>query len=186
MPQTNESSGPLHRLFNRVPRWARLTTLVLVAVLSLAASLRSRSDDTFDVEPIFLHLSAANYDAVERALKKDPSLVHRRDFDGNTPLHFAASCGWREAVDLILSHQPDVNAPNVAGLTPLASAFYARRNQLWTVQKLLASGASPSHKLPDGTNLGQYVASTPGVDPRAFALLVKSARSVATSVASTN
>ncbi|MGE0157771.1 MAG: ankyrin repeat domain-containing protein [Gemmatimonadales bacterium] len=49
-------------------------------------------------------------DLLEKILKDDPSRVHERGGDGQTPLHFARS---REAVDLLLAHGADIDALDV-------------------------------------------------------------------------
>jgi ankyrin repeat protein len=49
-------------------------------------------------------------DILERILAEDPSRVHERGGDGQTPLHFARS---REAVDLLLAHGADIDALDV-------------------------------------------------------------------------
>jgi ankyrin repeat protein len=49
-------------------------------------------------------------DLLERLLTEDPSRVHERGGDGQTPLHFARS---REGVDLLLAHGADIDALDV-------------------------------------------------------------------------
>jgi ankyrin repeat protein len=49
-------------------------------------------------------------DLLERMLADDPSRVHERGGDGQTPLHFARS---RQMVDLLLAHGADIDARDV-------------------------------------------------------------------------
>jgi ankyrin repeat protein len=49
-------------------------------------------------------------DLLERLLSEDPSRVHERGGDGQTPLHFART---REVVDLLLDHGADIDARDV-------------------------------------------------------------------------
>jgi ankyrin repeat protein len=49
-------------------------------------------------------------DLLERILAEDPSRVHERGGDGQTPLHFARS---RDAVDLLLANGADIDARDV-------------------------------------------------------------------------
>jgi ankyrin repeat protein len=49
-------------------------------------------------------------DLLARILDEDPSRVHERGGDGQTPLHFARS---REVVDLLLAHGADIDALDV-------------------------------------------------------------------------
>jgi ankyrin repeat protein len=49
-------------------------------------------------------------DLLERILAEDPSRVHERGGDGQTPLHFARS---REVVDLLLARGADIDAADV-------------------------------------------------------------------------
>ncbi|MEZ4421981.1 MAG: ankyrin repeat domain-containing protein [Gemmatimonadota bacterium] len=49
-------------------------------------------------------------DLLARMIQDDPSCVHQRGGDGQTPLHFARS---REVVDLLLAHGADIDALDV-------------------------------------------------------------------------
>ena len=80
--------------------------------------------------------------AVRKLLKVDPSLVHARDKDGSTPLHWAAWRGQVEAARLLLEAEAEVNAQNQNthwGTTPLHAA--AHGNQAGVARLLLAHGA---------------------------------------------
>jgi len=80
--------------------------------------------------------------AVRKLLKADPSLVHARDKDGSTPLHWAAWRGQVEAARLLLESSAEVNARNQNthwGTTPLHAA--AHGNQSAVARLLLKYGA---------------------------------------------
>jgi ankyrin repeat protein len=52
-------------------------------------------------------------------LKENPYLVSRKDNNGETPLHLAALYGSREAAEVLLANNADVNAKDNYGRTPL-------------------------------------------------------------------
>ena len=52
-------------------------------------------------------------------LKSNPFLVSSKDHNGETPLHFAAPSGSKEAVSILLSYNADVNVKDNYGRTPL-------------------------------------------------------------------
>ncbi len=56
-------------------------------------------------------------------LLEDPSVIHHRDSEGCTCLHWAADKGNAEVVELLLSHGADKRAMDVDGLTPVDYAL---------------------------------------------------------------
>jgi ankyrin repeat protein len=52
-------------------------------------------------------------------LKGNPYLVSRKDTNGETPLHWAAITGSKEATEVLLANNADVNAKDNYGRTPL-------------------------------------------------------------------
>ncbi|HXE75191.1 MAG TPA: ankyrin repeat domain-containing protein [Candidatus Xenobia bacterium] len=85
--------------------------------------------------------------ALCKLLKADPSLVHARDKEGSTPLHWAAWRGQVEAVRLLLEAGAEVNARNQNthwGTTPLHAA--AHGNQAAVAQLLLEYGGDVHSK----------------------------------------
>ena len=91
---------------------------------------------------IFKAAKKGDVAAIRKLLAADPSLVHARDQEGSTPLHWAAWRGQVEAARLLLEAGADVNARNQNthwGTTPLHAA--AHGNQAAVTQLLLAHGA---------------------------------------------
>lgn len=111
--------------------------------------------------------------ALRRLLKGEPSLVHARDKDGSTPLHWAAWRGQVEAARVLLESGAEVNARNQNthwGTTPLHAA--AHGNQAAVVQLLLAQGADLRAK---NLNKRTPLQETAIHDARAAAALLRSA-----------
>jgi ankyrin repeat protein len=81
---------------------------------------------------------------VGRLLIENPDLVHLRNKDGDTPLHFAC---WAKQVGLLgtlLAHNPDVNARGCYQRTPLHYAVHEGRTiSVPIVHALLQYGADP-------------------------------------------
>lgn len=88
----------------------------------------------------------------------DPNTVI--DNDGNTLLHYAASSGQTEIVELLLRYRANINARNNNGDTPLHKAVYEQRENI--VRILLERGArivvnknkkTPLHMAATGRNV---------------------------------
>lgn len=82
---------------------------------------------------------------VEAHLKANPAAVHERDHD-QTPLHWAASYGQADVVNLLILHNADVNAASGTGRTPLHAAY----NNAQITRVLLTKQANPNAKTKDG------------------------------------
>ena len=94
-----------------------------------------------------LHYAAANPKLPKEKLKNIIKLtndVNQRDIDDNTPLHFAASSGNVDFIELLQTDkrnlEVDFNAANILGRTPLHRA--AAKGHTDMVDKLLTEGAS--------------------------------------------
>jgi len=76
---------------------------------------------------------------VKALLKPNPDLVFSKDYNGMTPLHYAATEGHKDVVELLLASKSDVNAKNKLGATPLFLA--AVKGHKDVVELLLVKGA---------------------------------------------
>jgi len=79
---------------------------------------------------------------VKELIAADPALVHARDSDLSTPLHYAAWKGHAELVDILVDAGADIQAHNQNshwGTTPLHAA--AHGNQPKATAALIRRGA---------------------------------------------
>ena len=97
-----------------------------------------------------IHQSAARGDTevLRTELTSNPKSVSRKDSEGFTPLHVAASSGQLEAVELLLESGADVNARGLRGETPLLLAAGAGQAQI--VEALLKAGADSNIATKEG------------------------------------
>ncbi len=94
------------------------------------------------IKAIFKAAKSGDVVAVKALLAADPALVHVRDADASTPLHYAVWKGHRELVELLLAAGADVNARNQNdhwGTTPLHAAAHANERAIAAL--LVAHGA---------------------------------------------
>jgi ankyrin repeat protein len=62
--------------------------------------------------------------------------VNARDSESNaTPLHYAASWGRNQAMEILLKHGADISAKNKSGQTPLAAAVASEQKEAATILK---------------------------------------------------
>lgn len=97
-----------------------------------------------------VHQSAASGDTevLRKELTSNPKAVSRKDSEGFTPLHVAASSGQVETVKLLLESGADLNARGLRGETPLLLAAGAGQAQV--VEALLVAGADSNIATKEG------------------------------------
>lgn len=76
---------------------------------------------------------------------------------GWTPLHYAASKGKLDVVNLLLAQRAIVNAPAPDGTTPLMMGAYSRSKPV--VDRLLAAGADPTTRNLQGLSAADWARS---------------------------
>ncbi|WP_235939107.1 ankyrin repeat domain-containing protein [Schauerella aestuarii] len=76
---------------------------------------------------------------------------------GWTPLHYAASKGKIDTVNLLLAQRAIVNAPAPDGTTPLMMGAYSRSKPV--VDRLLAAGADPTTRNLQGLSAADWARS---------------------------
>lgn len=84
-----------------------------------------------------LHDAITSGQNLEKILKSNPKIIHSRNRDGETPLHFAVFKNRLPAVELLLKHGADVNAANRTGVVPLHYATYYGLNEDHEILELL-------------------------------------------------
>jgi ankyrin repeat protein len=93
---------------------------------------------------IFAAAKAGNLEAVKKFLAENPVLLNAKTKLGDTPLHWAASCGHVEVVRYLLSQLAHVDPKNITGTTPLHMA--CRMGYKEIVELLIASKADVNAK----------------------------------------
>ena len=63
-------------------------------------------------------------DFLHKPLLEHDADIHAVDENNNTPLHAAAGKGYSDTVALLIERKAEVNAKNLAGVTPLHSAIF--------------------------------------------------------------
>jgi ankyrin repeat protein len=80
--------------------------------------------------------------------------VNARNVRGTTPLQIAASLGYQEGVEMLLSNKARIDEPNAAGETPLITSVH--RRDLATMRLLLKAGANPDRADNSGRSARDY------------------------------
>jgi ankyrin repeat protein len=95
-----------------------------------------------------MNMESTNF---ELLLKKDLKCLDCKDAYGNLPIHSAASIGMIPNIKKIISiNKKYLNAQTEKGYTPLICAVL--NDCVKSVSELLALGADPNHRLPNGMN----------------------------------
>ena len=90
---------------------------------------------------LFYSIKSGDIDWVRWFLDTAQLSVNCLDDEGNTPLIFAASCGSKKMVKLLLRRQADIDRQNYAGYTVLHASFLKGHNKLG--KYLIKKGADP-------------------------------------------
>lgn len=96
-----------------------------------------------------------NIVALKQVIAKDRVLVHSRDVDGMTPLHWASDRGHIDVIRLLLASGADINAQDLCDNTPLHIAGMA--NQKEVVRLLIDSKADLTLENADGENAAHVI-----------------------------
>jgi len=123
---------------------------------------------------MFRAVKAGNIERVRELLVLDPSLVHARDGDASTPLHYAAWKGHADLVDVLVDAGADIQAHNENyhwGTTPLHAA--AHGNQPKATAALIRRGADVNAVKANGS--GTPLAETKVNNATAAAKILKQA-----------
>lgn len=94
------------------------------------------------LEEVNMMLCMASTRSAMQTLIDAGAYVTYRTPEGQTPLHFAASRGLDEMVDMLLIHSAEVDAKTTRGYTPLHSACAADIVSENVVRSLLRAGAN--------------------------------------------
>jgi len=100
---------------------------------------------------MFKAVKDGNVEAVKALAAADPALVHARDKEMNTPIHWAAWKGHPAVIDALLDAGADIHCHSQNehwGTTPLHAA--AHGNQKAAAEALLKRGADVNLAKPSG------------------------------------
>lgn len=90
---------------------------------------------------IFLAIHERDMQLIQELVEENPNIIHTRDGDGNSPLHWAAKYEFIEIVRWLLDKGADPNAQNVWGQNPLF--FVSWHGEAQSAEALLDAGADP-------------------------------------------
>jgi len=94
----------------------RRVAVTLVALAALAWSSLAFSAEIHEA------VRSGDLAKVQALVKAHPDLVFSKDFEGMTPLHWAAFMGHKDVAEFLLANEADINAKDNKGSTPLHTA----------------------------------------------------------------
>jgi len=120
----------------------RLSSFIIVFTVGCILGIPAVTQD------IFQAIQNGNIKQVEAILEKDKNAVHTQDKDKDTPLHYAASPGYKKIAELLIQKRASLNAQNHQGYTPLH--WTVSMGYLNVAQILLTRGADVRIKTKRG------------------------------------
>ncbi|MGV3524802.1 MAG: ankyrin repeat domain-containing protein [Candidatus Sericytochromatia bacterium] len=100
---------PRRAQIQQAQKWVFPLLLLLLSIAGIylvwQSHLKRQQELTF-----LQQVQKAHYGAVQDALKQHPEYVHLRDEAGQTPLHLASQIHDRPMFELILEHNPEIDA----------------------------------------------------------------------------
>ena len=106
-----------------------------------------------DTETLFAYLTVDDMVAAAQLLAHEPALIHARDGQAWTPLHYAADRGRLDLMVWLLAHGADVHAATSEGETPLFFAANPAKvdgNTAACIRLLVGAGAAMDHRNSKG------------------------------------
>jgi ankyrin repeat protein len=131
-----------HQLFH-----FQISSLVIIAILALTWNAPAFCNKIDDVNRIHKAARDGQLKKLEVLLKRHPELVSSKDFDGNTPLHLAASNGHTDVAQLLFTNGAEINAQDNIGMTPLDMAAFAGHNDMVELLRQGGGRGSPGAKV---------------------------------------
>jgi ankyrin repeat protein len=117
----------------------------VVALIDEAIEARQRL--ALSEGPLRRALRANDLAAIERELRRDPSVVNTSDEHGNTPLHRSAqaedTAESAEFMTFLLDHGAALDVPNHLGYTPVYVALFVYPGRRWGLFELLLAHGAP-------------------------------------------
>ncbi|MCD4782433.1 MAG: ankyrin repeat domain-containing protein [Candidatus Eremiobacteraeota bacterium] len=101
-----------------------------------------------DSDTVFKHVTAGDMKNLEKLISKNPSLIDKKDEDGDTPLHLAAEEGQMKIAELLMSKGAKINEKSRNKETPLHLAV--EKGHLEMVRFLMKKGANINLKNEKG------------------------------------
>ncbi|XP_058091177.1 potassium channel AKT2 isoform X2 [Magnolia sinica] len=95
--------------------------------------MKSREHDDLIIPQNLLTVAATGNSAFLEELLREGMVPNIRDSEGRTPLHIAASKGYKECVLILLKHDCNINIQDVNGNTPLWDALSAEHHSIFRV-----------------------------------------------------
>lgn len=105
-------------------------------------------DSKGDDDTVFKHVTAGDVEKLEKLIDENPSLIGKKDEDGDTPLHLAAEEGQVKIAKLLISKGAKINGKSKSKETPIHLAV--EKGHLEMVRLLIKKGADVNLKNEKG------------------------------------